>query len=218
MLYRLISLIPLLSIMPLSVFADENNKNYVFEVFLNDKPIGTHTFEIRSKDDKTLVSTNAEFDINIFFLNVYSYKHQNSETWHNDCLLRLNASTDDNGNKTSVTAERVGNQTSITSKADTKNLTDCVRSFAYWNPSLLNADQLLNPQTGNMQPAALSPQGQEKISIQKRDISAFRYVLETENDKIDLWYNRDYEWIALESIIKEGKVLRYERRISDNES
>lgn len=200
------------------LLAQEMRKNYVFEVLLNEKPIGIHTFDIHQNNELTIVSTKAQFDVKLLFLNVYSYQHTNSETWKNSCLSQLNAFTNDNGNEYSVNAKKLENKTSITSGSESKDHLGCVRSFAYWDPSLLKTNELLNPQTGKIEPASLNLLGLEKISIQNRDIEARRYQLKTDDEKIDLWYDHNNEWIALQSTIGNNKVLRYERKLADNES
>ena len=199
--------------------SEEMQKNYVFEVLLNNKPIGTHSFAIEQLQDTTNVTTRADFDVKLLFINVYSYDHKNTETWKNDCLSQLYASTNDNGEQHSVKAEKLEDKILITSSgADTQDHYGCVRSFAYWDPKLLEADELLNPQTGKLQPAALKQLGKEKIAVQNRNVNAMRFQLETDDDTIDLWYDQNNEWIALESHIKKGKTLRYERRLAENES
>ena len=84
--------------------SEEMQKNYVFEVLLNNKPIGTHSFAIEQLQDTTNVTTRADFDVKLLFINVYSYDHKNTETCKNDCLSQLYASTNDNGEQHSVKA------------------------------------------------------------------------------------------------------------------
>mgnify|MGYP001555353211 FL=1 len=200
------------------LFAEEKQENYIFDVLLNDKSIGTHTFEVIRKNEITNVTTNATFDFKILFLSVYSYQHSNTETWRNNCLHRLDASTNDNGKQYSVTASHAEDSILVTSNSEKSELSGCIRSYAYWNPALLDNQKLLNPQTGEILPAKLNELGTENVSVGDRDIEASRYRLETDKDSIDLWYDKDDNWIALQSIVREGKVLRYERKFPDNES
>lgn len=201
-----------------SAFAVEKQENYIFDVLLNNKSIGTHTFEVNKKNNITYVNTNARFDVKILFLNVYSYQHSNSETWKNNCLYQLNASTNDNGSQYSVTVSSVEDSTIVSANTERTNFPGCIRSYAYWNPGLLDNQKLLNPQTGEILPAKLNELGTEKVSIGDRNIEANRFRLLTDKDSIDLWYDKNENWIALQSIVRDGKVLRYERKLPDNES
>ena len=218
MKYQLLSTLLSFAMIPGILMAQEMRKNYVFEVLLDEKPIGIHTFDIHHKNEITNVSIKAEFDVKFLFLNLYSYQHKNSETWENNCLSQLKAFTNDNGNEYSVNAQKLENKFSITSGSETKDYVGCARSFAYWNPNLLKTDELLNPQTGEIKSAAFNSLGLERIFIQNQQIEAQRFQLETDDEKIDLWYDHNNEWIALQSTIGNDKVLRYERKMSDNES
>jgi len=87
----------------------------------------------------------------------------------------------------------------------------CVQTFAYWNPSILDARRLLNPQTGEYVDVKVLLMGREVIDGQ----SAERYRLLGEGEtplQIDLWYTAARDWVALESLTPEGRRLRYARK------
>jgi len=87
---------------------------------------------------------------------------------------------------------------------------ECVQTFAYWNPSILRATRLLNPQTGEYEPVQISELGSDVIAGQPAE--RFRLIGGgTTPLKIDLWYSPARDWLALESRTPEGRTLRYSK-------
>ncbi|MEQ9560895.1 MAG: DUF6134 family protein, partial [Woeseiaceae bacterium] len=91
-----------------------------------------------------------------------------------------------------------------------RSVSGCVKSFAYWNTGILQEDELLNPQTGELMPVEVRELEQETLTVRGRDVPARRYRLTTEDLSLDVWYSTGSEWLALESTTKDGRTLRYE--------
>jgi hypothetical protein len=82
-------------------------------------------------------------------------------------------------------------------------------TFAYWNPDLLGQSRLLNVQTGEYLDVQVRALGEETITVRGGAQRAQRYVLETRDFRIDLWYSPSKEWLALESRTDGGRKIRY---------
>ena len=83
-------------------------------------------------------------------------------------------------------------------------------TFAYWNPRILEAKQLLNSQTGRFEPVTVERQAEEPLSVRGRIEPAIKYLLSGEKLKIELWYSRDMQWLGLQSMTDGGRKLRYQ--------
>lgn len=77
-----------------------------FTVTLDDKPIGRHRFELAGDPvgGEWTLKSQADYDVRILGLTVYTYRHSATERWRAGCLAQLEARTDDNGDVTSVQA------------------------------------------------------------------------------------------------------------------
>ncbi|MBB6092397.1 hypothetical protein HNQ60_001243 [Povalibacter uvarum] len=191
-------------------------REWQFDVFLDDKRIGEHRFEMHQTDSVREIRSDASFDIRFLFINAYRYRHSARELWEGKCLERVDATTDNNGKKLRVTGNRHDSAFVVTSTASgdaTSIAATCVQTFAYWNPGFLEADRLLNPQTGEYLTVDVQFVGPEELN----GVAANRYRL-TGTDKtapplqIDLWYSQAGDWLALESLVTEKRRLRYVRR------
>jgi hypothetical protein len=85
----------LLSAVPVVALA---SNTWDFRVFLDDKEIGTHRFDLLDKGggERQLVS-KARMAVKVLFVTAYTYDHHDVEHWNGDCLTRLSSKTDDNG-------------------------------------------------------------------------------------------------------------------------
>lgn len=182
-----------------------------FRVLLDDREIGFHDFRVTGPEDRRRVEIEAEFDVRILFLNAYRYRHRTVELWNDDCLTTMESRTDDNGTLTEVRARSAGDRFLVRTRDEQAELRDCVMSFAYWNPDLLQADRLLNSQTGEMQTVTIEPRGETLLRVDGAELPARQYDLSVGDTVISLWYAvEDYRWLALETPARGGRTLRYE--------
>lgn len=189
--------------------APEINLN--FRVLLNGEPIGQHRFELRSDGDAREVISQADFKVRFLFVDVYRYRHTARERWNGDCLESLDARTVVNGDTETVDASRSGDGLAVKATRSQGVYEGCVRSFAYWNPTILDSGRLLNSQTGEYLPVRVLPLGEERIPVNGKYKPTQRYRLTGKDIDIDLWYTHDKQWVALESRVENGHRLRYER-------
>lgn len=191
---------------------DSTEQLWRFRVLLDDKEIGFHEFRVVQDGGTTRVDIEADFEVRVLRIPVYRYSHNNSEVWQDDCLAGLRATTNVNGERSTVRGEAGIDGFELAQPEQARLLDeDCVRSFAYWNHSLLEKSRLLNAQTGELQAVELRPAGSDQIELDGIPVTADRYVLDTGAGEIVLWYRSDSnQWLSLQAPAKGGRVLRYE--------
>jgi len=189
------------------------DKNWQFKVYLDGDEIGFHNFSMVHKEQHQEIYSSARFDVKFLFFNAYSYRHDNVELWHGQCLNSINAVTDDNGEKYKVIG-KIDNNAFIVNTSENQNekqskYLPCIKTFAYWDPEFLNEKTLLNSQTGEMIEVESEFIGNETLRHKGEDVVARHYRLRGDNLQIDLWYSVDDSWLALESLTESGRVVRY---------
>lgn len=196
-----------------SVFAfadDPPNRTLMFDVFLDGKKIGYHRFEIDGPTSNAAVRSEASFDVKFLFVTAFSYRHSAEENWAAGCLNQIDARTDSNGKKLNVVGARTNNGFVIDTGELEAELPECVMTFAYWNPGFLEQPRLLNPQTGEYLEVEVEELGNDLVEIAGREIQARTVRLTARKMDITLWYSENAEWLALESVAKGGRIIRYE--------
>jgi hypothetical protein len=201
--------------MATTVQSDDIQQAWKFRVMLDDTPIGYHQVEVSREANRKMVHTQANFDVRILFIPVYSYSHQTRELWKDNCLVNIDSTTDDNGDGYFISSIKNDNELSLETQDGTSSLDGCVRTFAYWDVELLKEKRLLNTQTGKYQSVSFKDLGVGMLPIDDQQIEARHFRLVVEDMTIDLWYTKEMRWLALESVTESGAVLRYLPESSD---
>jgi hypothetical protein len=187
-----------------------SSREWHFEVFLDDKPIGFHSFRLSDSGDTRELRGEARFSVKLLGFTLYDYAHRNHELWRHDCLQGIDASTDDNGEDFHVRGVIEGEQLVLENSTGNSILAGCVMTFAYWNPAILSQQRLLNAQTGEYLDVSVQQLGEKSLQLQGRAVPALHYRIITGESDIDLWYSTDRDWLAL-STSTSGGELRYRR-------
>lgn len=193
-----------------------SSREWHFEVFLDDKPIGFHRFNLTTSGEMQELRGEARFRVKVLGLTVFDYSHENVELWQDDCLQYIEASTDNNGSDLSVYGTSDGDSLVVRGTESSSRLPGCVMSFAYWNPEILEQSRLLNAQTGEYLEVSIEPLGEQ--TLQDRGTTALHYRIRSSESDIELWYTSDRDWLALSTITDGGRELRYRRITTTDDS
>jgi len=187
-------------------------ERWEFRVMLDDREIGYHNFEVRQQDGLERVDTEARFKVRVMFITAYQYVHDNSETWNGDCLRSINSVTNDNGTDYDISGTVTNDGFSLLrNEVRTALEQDCLQTFAYWNPGILNAQMLLNSQTGEVEPVSIDFLGEKEVIVDGVKVRSDEYVISTPNGDINVWYAQNNgQWLGLETRTEGDRMLRYE--------
>lgn len=190
--------------------AEQASMRYQYDVSFDDRPIGTHIFEVDRSGAAKQVRSRAEFQVKLLFVSLYRYRHTADERWQDGCLRELVSQTDDNGRRFEVRIDPLDQALRVDRRAPEPGnellALDCGGTFAYWDLEQLQRNALINSQTGSLTPVAFRHDGSDRIGGEPAD----RYRLEPKGlDPILLWYRTgDRRWLQLETRRANG-VLRY---------
>lgn len=180
---------------------------WIFDVSMDGKPIGSHQFVLSDKEkNQQILKSDAKFNIKILSINFFKYHHQAEEIWDGSCLKKLDAKTQENSKVTIVKGMQEKATFKMSAPALNEINSECVMTFAYWNPKILQQQKLLNPQTGDYLNANISSVGQETIVVKGHNVKAEHYKIDTAEFKIDVWYGQNDEWLALQSLTEDGRI------------
>ena len=181
-----------------------------FEVYVDDKRIGNHVFEVVDNGDYQQSVNVAEFRYRFLLIPAWRYNHSNTEQWADGCLQRFEARTRVNGRQMDVSGERIDESFVIDAGESRTELPPCIMSFAYWDPRFLQQPRLLNPQSGDYLDVTVERLPAESLEVHGQTVSAQIYRVQADQLELKVWYSEQDEWLALESTAKGGRVIRYE--------
>jgi hypothetical protein len=175
-----------------------------FEVFLDDREVGRHTFKLLEKGDSIQVSSSMALDFKLFKIKRVKYRHQADEVWESGCLVSLQSETEKQGKAFAVDASTDQTGLVVQRAKEIETLDGCVRGFSYWNPQWLQGAYLLNAESGINVPVEIN----SRISAQD-NITHIAITLPKAD--IDLQYDDAGEWLSLQTELLIGGTLRYQR-------
>ncbi|MBT8100691.1 MAG: hypothetical protein KJO82_13120 [Gammaproteobacteria bacterium] len=196
--------------MPLNAEPAGDVETWQFDVYLDDKKVGYHNFEVVEQGGEKTVESQAEFNVKFLFVTAFRYNHRNVERWADNCLLEIEAKTRANGKRIEVEGERTDSGFRIVTDDEAQQLPNCVMSFAYWNPDFLDQSRLINPQSGEYLDVSIEQLDEEVLQIRGEAVNATPFKVTAKKVELTVWYSADDQWLALESVAKGGRILRYE--------
>jgi hypothetical protein len=189
---------------------EANTMEWRFRVYLDDREIGYHHFLLTENGSETRLVTRAELEVTFLKVPVFSYTHENTESWNGGCLESIASVTDENGELYRVDGDAATGGFRIRTNAGESVLPECISTFAYWDRSFLQRKALLNSQTGEYVAVEIDYLGERLIGTGEKTLPAHQYRLEGEDLELELWYSPEGHWLALQSSLEGGRLLRYE--------
>jgi hypothetical protein len=186
------------------------SKEWRFRVFLDDREIGYHHFHLSETGSETRLTTRAELEVTFLKVPVFRYTHENTERWTGGCLESIASVTDENGDSYQVDGAAAAGGFQVRTNTGAFVLPECISTFAYWDRSFLQREALLNSQTGEYVDVTVDYVGAGRISAGEKTLPAHQYRLAGEDLELELWYSQEGHWLALQSSLEGGRLLRYE--------
>lgn len=215
--WKLLHLAPLWLVLAAHpVFAGDAQaaRDYSFDVLLDDKPIGTHRYQVEATANGIeRILSEASFEYRLLGITLYRYRHSAEELWRDDCLQRIDATTNDNGEVQVVRGARSDDGFQLQQPRVQRTGSDCLSAYAYWDlPRLQRQSQLLNPQTGTFDAVRVEFVGEESLRRSGGPQPARRYRLRAAQLDIHLWYSPEGRWLQLVSAARGNRQLIYRLR------
>jgi len=198
--------------------AQAQTEQWKFKVFLDGKPIGDHVTQVKTQGNTTSVEVDANFKVKFWFYTAFDYKHHAEEQWQGKCLKSVDTTTVKSTEKSFIKMQddqysEPGKKFYIETHEGKQTLNGCIRTFAYWQPELLDADHLLNTDTGVYEETTFKRLGNEKKVINSRSYATEKYKLTVGDKVLYIWYTKTKtnpkDWLALESVTADGYEIQY---------
>lgn len=192
------------------------SKKIEFEILRDGRSFGTHTLNF-SKDDQgnTIVDIDISMKYAIGPVTLFRYEHNNREVWRGNQLIKMDATTNDNGSKYAVTAFQGPNgifdiRAQNDDKTEAYEIAHKIYPTTYWNKIALKSPALLNTQYGNFEPITKTIAPHKTFDIAGKKIKAVGYDIDA-SVPIRVWYDtKTHEWVGL-SFEARGSAIEYKR-------
>ncbi len=207
--------------------------SHVFKVTRNGSEIGSHRLTFTPTQEGLRVDVAIDLRVGLGrALTFYRYRHTASEIWRDGRLVRLEASTDDDGKAHSVKAEPSGQGLRVRTTAprqdngpaesrvagtDTRtiDMPGNVLPTSHWRRALVDKNQLLNTQLGTLAAVRVERIGDEPVASECGALPATRYRISGEL-QLELWFDNRDRWVKTRFSAPDGSTVDYTLRCPPN--
>jgi hypothetical protein len=171
--------------------AAESARTISYTILKEGEPIGKEVYDISQDGDRISVKLAVESKVRILFLD-FRYRHNRTELWDGERLLKLSADTDDDGARHHVEAASDG-KGGVSLASDGKTIAVSADAFplAMWRRNIVGHNTLFAVESDDSPyRVAFKDVGPETVSIGERKIECEHYAMTGDVDR-DLWYDAD---------------------------
>jgi hypothetical protein len=179
-----------------------------FLILRNGKPVGSHVVQFQDRDRNVHVSAESKITVGFLGLPVYEFYYLSEATWLGERLLKLEATTDDNGVNRLVKLESNGISAWLSGPHGTRQVPADIIPTNHWHFPVINASQVLNTLTGNINAVTIHNFGWENVQVAGKTIRAQRYAY-TGELQTDVWYDANGRWVHMKFNASDGSVIEY---------
>ncbi len=171
-----------------------------FVVNRDGTPIGTHRVSFHAEPapdgERLIVDIDIDITVKAAFVTLYRYAYACRETWKGGRLIALEATTNDDGKKTTLHVRATeaglevdGPDAHYVAPPDT--LPD-----SYWHPDTVKHQHFIDGENGKPVDLISTPAGHRTITVDGKPVELAMYQLSGETTG-EIGYGPDGQWMAL---------------------
>ena len=175
-----------------------------FDIYRNNKNIGTHIFLFKKTADELSVKSIIDFKIKKFGIVFYKYHVEGIEVYKDDKLIKFNSKTNHNGKKKYVNmilenGEYIIDGSSYQGKAPVDYLLG-----TWWNHNIVNASAQISAVSGRIIKQKVTFLGKKDINLGGKNYKALHFNFSSTDKKLskdkklntEIWYDeKTLNWI-----------------------
>jgi len=206
-IYKIIIFLIFISL-PLSTNAHvqhyENLNRIEFDIYRNNKHIGTHIFSFKKSGDEIAVESEIKFKIKKLGIVLYEYHAEGVETYKDGKLIKFNSKTDQNGKNKYVNIIFGNNEYTIDGSSYKGTAPVEYLIGTWWNHSIVKAKAQISAVSGRIIKQKVEFLGNETIKFGEKEYNTLHFNFSSTDKKLakdkklntDVWYDeKTLNWV-----------------------
>jgi hypothetical protein len=140
--------------------------------------VGTYTNIVERAADTTTVNTQGRIKVSILGISAYRQSFDRVERWKGSRLVNFHGVTTENGKRTEVNGEAVGDQFTLSTGAGRIGAPADVRPANPWSDAVLSANTILTPDEGRVEKVSVSGGETAPITINGHAVDTRHYRIQ----------------------------------------
>jgi len=199
----------------------KNLQRLEFDLYRNNKFIGTHIFLFIKKDENLIVNSKINFIIKKLGVTLYKYEAEGTEVYNNGNLISFNSKTNQN-KKTKYVNIEVNSDAFIIDGSSYKGEAPLNYIIGtWWNHEIVNAKAQISAVSGRIIEQKVVFLGKETIEINGDNLKTLHFNFSSTDKKLakgkklntDIWYDEEnLNWVKAR--FKKTGIWEYRLRLS----
>ena len=209
-MFKIFRTLPLLFflIFPTSISAHvqhyEDLERIKFDIFRNNKHIGTHTFSFKKLSGQLAVTSEINFKIKKLGIILYNYHVKGTESYEDGKLTKFNSITNQNGKEKYVNMILENEEYNINGSSYQGKAPINYFLGTWWNHSIVKAPAQISAVSGRLINQKVTFLGKEVIKIGEKTYDSLHFNFSSTDKKLsknkklntDVWYEeKTLNWI-----------------------
>ncbi|WP_152485860.1 DUF6134 family protein [Euryhalocaulis caribicus] len=175
-----------------------------YTVLRKGKPFGHHTLTFSEEGGDKIVKVDAHLEVNVGPFTPFKYDHQVTERWRDGQLQSLESTTLKDGENLELSVTREGDKLMIDGAAYQGEAPGDLIPSTYWNKALVEQDQMLNTETGEIMDITVTEEGAGSVEAAGASVEAQEYLLSSELD-LYMFYEGE-KWVKLKFTARDQPI------------
>jgi hypothetical protein len=182
---------------------------YTFTVLKDGAPVGQHRVAFDREGDRIEIREETAIEIRFAMIPLYSFEHEGRQVWEDGRAVRIDATTNDNGEKLDITVRADGDGYIRTVNGRVDRFDESTTVLAFWNMDTLRHNAFFSAVEDKTLDAAFQYVDREKITVAGKELNVEHYRM-TGDEERELWYDAAGH-IAKIELHRHGSEIAYVR-------
>lgn len=181
-----------------------------FRVMRKGSAIGFHRLDFTPQPNGLDIRITVRIAVSFGPITLFRYRLDGVEQWRSGQVVRLAASTNDDGTHEKMQAVRDRKGLWVTGNKIKRYLAPSnALPATHWNEAELHSPWI-NPQNGRLLHPTVTPLGPGPVEIAPgRDATERRFAI-TGDVHMQIWYSQAHRWAGLTFTARDGSLIRYQ--------
>ena len=188
-------------------------KRIEFDIYRNNKLIGTHIFSFKKLSGELAVKSEINFEIKKLGIVLYTYHVEGTEIYEDGKLIKFNSKTNQNGKEKYVNMILENEEYNIDGSSYQGKAPINYLLGTWWNHSIVEAPAQISAVSGRLIDQKVTFLGKETIKLGKKNYNTLHFNFSSTDKKLtkdkrlntDVWYDEEtLNWVKA-SFEKKGK-------------
>jgi len=210
-MFKFFKMIPLIFFLTFPICLNAHVQHYEdlerieFDIYRNNKKIGTHIFFFSEADGQLAVKSEINFEIKKFGMVLYTYHVEGTEIYEDGKLIKFNSITDQNGKKKYVNMFLENEEEyNIDGSSYQGNVPTAYLLGTWWNHSIVEAPAQISAVSGRIIKQKVTFLGKETIELDGKTYNTLHFNFSSTDKKLskgkkldtDIWYDeKTLNWV-----------------------